>query len=157
MMNDSVAEILEKYADFLEMKKENPFRIKAYRKAARTVTQCKEAIEVVSSRGGLEKLSGVGKDLARKIEEILSTGTLQLLQGEEGEIPGNLSILMDIPGIPPGVAKFLYYKLRIECLEDLERLARSHYLRTLPGISRETEELILKNLSDIKEKTIQGD
>lgn len=154
MKNELVAEVLEKYANFLEMKKENPFRIKAYRKAASTVTQSKEAIEVISRQGGLEKLSGVGKDLARKIEEILSTGTLQLLEKEEGEIPNNLSILLDIPGLSHGIAKFLYYKLRIECLEDLERLARSHYLRTLPGISRETEQLILKSLSDIKENTI---
>jgi len=151
MMNESVAEVLEKYADFLEMKKENPFRIKAYRKTACTVAQSKEAIEVIASRGGLEKLSGVGKDMAKKIEEILSTGTLQLLERDEGEIPENLSTLLNIPGLSPGTAKFLYYKLRIECLEDLEKLARSHFLRTLPGISRETEEKILKSLSDFKE------
>ena len=155
-MNESVAEVIEKYADFLEMKKENPFRIRAYRKAARTVAQSKEAIEVIASRNGLEKLSGVGKDMAKKIEEILSTGSLQLLERDEGETPENLSTLLNIPGLSPGTAKFLYYKLHIECLEDLEKLARSHLLRTLPGITRETEEKILKSLSDIKENPAWG-
>ena len=154
MINESVAEVLEKYADFLEMKKENPFRINAYRKAARTVSQSREAIEAIADRGSLEKLSGVGKDMAKKIEEILSTGTLKLVEKDEGEIPGDLLILLNIPGLPPGAAKFLYYKLRIECLEDLEKLARSHYLRTLPGISGEAEQLILKSLSDIKKNTV---
>jgi DNA polymerase (family 10) len=157
MTNDEVAEVLRRFADLLELQKENPYRIRAYRRAARTITETQESLEDIAREKGLEKLAGIGRELARKIEEVLATGTLTLFQELQGEVPEGLSILLQVPDLPPQTARFLYHRLRIERLEDLEELARSHLLRTLPGFSEERERKILEGVSRIKDRNPQKD
>ncbi len=150
MTNEEVSEILQKYADLLEARRENPYRVKAYRKAALGISKATESLHDMAREGSLTTIKGVGKDLSRKIEEILSTGTISLLEKGEGEVPEELSALMAVPGLPLETARFLYFKLRIQEVEDLEKLARSHLLRTLPGVSQETERSIIKGLSQVR-------
>jgi len=146
MTNQEVAEILNRVAELLECQKENPYRIRAYRRAADTISNTTISIETIAQEKGLETLKGIGKDLAGKIEEILSTGTLKLEKDSSGEIPEGLSALLKVRGLPKETARFLFFRLKIQTLEDLERLVRSHLLRTLPGITQEKEQKILEGL-----------
>jgi len=146
MTNQEVAEILLRVAEFLECQKDNPYRVRAYRKAAHTISNTKKNIEEIAQEKGLQNLNGIGKDLANKIEEILATGTLNLDKNTSEGVPDGLSALFNVPGLPKETARFLFFKLKIQTLNDLEKLARSHLLRTLPGITKEKEQKILSEL-----------
>ena len=122
--NSDIAEIFNEVADLLEILGENPFRVRAYRNAARTVGDLSQSVvSMVEQTKDLTELPGIGKDLAGKIEEIVQKGTLSQLQDLEDRIPPQLRRLMKIPGLGPKRVKALYDKLGVTDLEDLKKAA----------------------------------
>lgn len=150
MSNTRIAEIFSKIADILEIQSENPFRIRAYHRAAQTIENLSEDISQYVKEDGLVKLPGIGEDLASKIKEFLKTGKISAYEKLRKKVKPVLLDMLDIPGVGPKTAKLLYEKLRIKSLKDLEAKARAHKISGLPGVKDKTEENILKGLEFLK-------
>ncbi|HWT83080.1 MAG TPA: helix-hairpin-helix domain-containing protein, partial [Candidatus Methylomirabilis sp.] len=147
MRNVEIAILFNEVANFLEVKNENPFRIRAYRRAAQAVEGLSEDIEALAERGALLEVPGIGKDLATKIQEYLASGKVAYLEDLRKEIPAGVIELMGIHGLGPKTAKLLYDQVGVDSVEKLEELARAHKLAGLPGIKEKTEENILKGIA----------
>jgi len=145
--NVDIADRLSLVADLLEIRGENQFRVRAYRNAARTIGGLSQRVEeMINSGEDLSKLSGIGKDLAGKIEKIVKTGKLPLLEKLKRETPAGLSELMKIQGIGPRMVSTIYQKLKVKSLEDLKEAAEKKELRKLPGFGRKTEQGIIEEI-----------
>ncbi|MEW5747103.1 MAG: DNA polymerase/3'-5' exonuclease PolX [Nitrospirota bacterium] len=149
MKNQEIARLFNEIADRLELKDENPFRIRAYRRAALNIESLSKNVENIS-REELTKIPGIGKDLAGKIEEYLATGKIKAYEDLKAEMPAGLLTLLAVPSLGPKTAKQLYEQLQVKSLDELERLAMEHRLRELPNIKAKTEENILKGIRMIK-------
>jgi DNA polymerase (family 10) len=147
MRNVEIARLFNEIADFLEVKDENPFRIRAYRRAAQAVEGLSEDVAAVAGRGALLDVPGIGKDLAGKIQEYLTQGKVEYLEDLRKEIPTGVIDLMGIHGVGPKTAKHLYEQVGVDSVEKLEELAKAHKLAGLPGIKAKTEENILKGIA----------
>src|SRR5205807_6303629 len=131
-------------ADLLDIQGENPFRIRAYRNAARTIGDLSERLaDMAPDPKRLEKLSGIGKDLAGKITTILDTGDLPLRQELRKQVPPGLRDLLNVPGLGPKRAQTLYQQLRITSLDKLRQAVEKHRIAKLKGFGAKTEEKIL--------------
>jgi len=153
--NEDIALTFEEMADLLEIEDANPFRVRAYRNAARTIRSLgSELSEMVAAGDDLTLLPGIGKDLAGKIREILSTGHVQALDNLHKEVPASVEEILHIPGLGPKRVKQLYHDLHIKTVKQLENAARKGQLSTLPGFGEKTQQRILENLQThpIKEK-----
>lgn len=150
MKNFEVAEIFNEIADLLEIQNANPFRIRAYRKAAQNIESLTRDIEEIAKKDSLEDIPGIGKDLAEKIREIVATGRLKYYEKLKKEIPSILLNLVAIPGIGPKTANLLYDKFKLKSIDQLERLARSHKICVLPNIKEKTEENIIRGIELLK-------
>ena len=142
--NEDIATIFDEMADLLEIEEANPFRVRAYRNAARTIRGLgRELGEMLADGEDLTRLPGIGKDLAAKIEEILASGHAKALDKLHKEVPASLEALLKIPGLGPKRVKALYQELHIKTLKQLENAARRGRLSTLPGFGAKTEQRIL--------------
>ncbi|MCX8030700.1 MAG: DNA polymerase/3'-5' exonuclease PolX [Thermodesulfovibrionales bacterium] len=149
MKNQEIAKIFNEIADLLEIKGDNPFRIRAYRRAALNIENLSKNIESLTKEEILE-IPGIGQDLAEKINNYLKTGIVQTLEELKNQIPEELLTIMSVPGVGPKTAKTLYEKLNIKSIEELEKFASAHKLSSLPGIKRKTEENIIKGIEILK-------
>jgi DNA polymerase (family 10) len=145
-----IAKLFNEIADLLEIKDENIFRIRAYRRAAMNLESLTEEIEAVAERGGLTEIAGIGKDLAAKIEQTLETGRIEYLEELRKEIPRGVVELMAVPGVGPKTAKLLFDRLQVDSVEKLESLAQEGKLLGLPGIKQKTVENIVKGIQVVK-------
>ncbi len=149
--NNDVAGTLEMVADLLEINDENAFRIRAYRNAARTVGGLSENVaDMVESGRNLSELSGVGKDLAHKIETIVKTGSLPLLDELQKRMPAELTDIMKIPGLGGKRVHAIHRKLGIDTLDELEAAAKEGKLRALAGFGEKTEHAILDGIAQVR-------
>ncbi len=145
--NSDIAEVLNRIAELLELEGANPFRIRAYRNAARTVTGLSRSIGSMLTEGAdLSELPGIGKDLAAKITEISETGHLRFLDEIEGRTPPGLAKLLGVPGLGPKRVQALYTALGVDDLDKLAAAAKAGKLRRLPGFGAKSEEKILRGL-----------
>ncbi len=153
MENPEVAMVFEEIADLLEILGENPFRVRAYRTAARTIRELPEPVEQVARDPGrkLEDLPGIGKDLAEKIRIIVDTGDHPLRQELRQKVPPGLRDLLDIPGLGPKRAFALYKQLGITSRDELKKAAEQHRIRKLRGFGPKTEQAILEALEHLEE------
>ncbi|WP_200762476.1 DNA polymerase/3'-5' exonuclease PolX [Nitrosophilus alvini] len=151
--NADIAAIFNKVADLLEIKGENPFKVRAYRNAARTVENIgKSLAQLVEEGYDLTKLPGVGHDISEYIKEIVTTGRLKKLEELEKEIPSHLVEMLSIEGLGPKRIKVLYENLHIESLEDLRKAAESGEIEKLPGFGPKLIEKILKGIKLAKKE-----
>ena len=147
MVNQQIAQKFYKTADLLEIMGENPFRVRAYRNAARTIESLgRDLSEMVAQGEDLTKLPGIGKDLAQKIQEIIETGTFQKLKELEEEVPPGLIELLKVEGLGPKRIKTLYDTLGITSLEELREAAQKGEISKLPGFGKKLEQTILKGV-----------
>ncbi len=149
MKNQEIARAFSEIADLLELKGENPFRIRAYRKAAQNIESLSREIEKLSE-DELTAIPGIGKDLAGKIQEYLSRGSMEALESLRQEVPDGLTEIMSVPGVGPKTARLLFERLHVQDIEGLEALAREGRLQGLPGIKKKTEENILRGIEMLK-------
>ncbi|HIE55910.1 MAG TPA: DNA polymerase III, partial [Chromatiaceae bacterium] len=152
--NTEIAAIFNRIADLLQLQDENPFRIRAYRNAARTVQGLSHSLaEMVQAGDDLVALPSIGKDLAAKIHEIVATGSLRKLRQLEGVVEPELVELLQVPGLGPKRLRTLRRYLDIHSLADLEQAARQGLVRNLPGFGVKTEQNLLRELSELKQRT----
>lgn len=151
MENKGIADIFNKIADLLDIRGENPFRIRSYRNAARTIEDLGPSIQSLIQAGqDLEDLPGIGKSIREKIEEIVATGKSRLLEELEGEVPAGLTDLLKLEGLGPKKVKALYDELGVDSIDRLEKAAQAGKLRTLSGMGIKTEEKILKSIDQYR-------
>jgi DNA polymerase (family 10) len=143
--NADIAGVFEEIANLLEIEGANPFRIRAYRNAARTLGDLPQEAALLIERGeDLTRLPGIGTDLAAKIAEIARSGHCSLLDRLHQELPPAVTELLKIPGLGPKRVKALYHDLAVETVEQLYRAAREGRIRSLPGFGAKTELNILQ-------------
>ena len=140
--NADIAGVFDEIADLLEIQEANPFRVRAYRNAARTVENL--TLDLAAAIGGgkpVPKLPGIGEDLAAKIGEIAATGTCKLLERLRKELPAGVTELLRVPGLGPKRVKALYRDLEVKTLPQLLRAAEQGRIRELQGFgpARETQ------------------
>ena len=137
--NEDVAAFLENIARLLTLKQDDPYRIGAYSDAARNIAGIADDIEVLHRRGQLEEIRGVGRSICEKIAEFLETGRSSYVEELEREIAPEAPDLLEIPSIGPVRARLIQERLGISSVAELERAARDHRLRALPGIGETLE------------------
>jgi DNA polymerase (family 10) len=151
--NTDIAGIFEEIADFLEIEGANPFRIRAYRNAARTVSGLgSELNDMVADGEDLIKLPGIGKELAAKIHEILETGTAKALIKLQQRIPKTVIEMLKLPTLGPKRVRVLYQDLKIKNLEQLSLAARKGRIRALEGFGQKTETAIAEAIETRAQK-----
>jgi DNA polymerase (family 10) len=136
-------------ADILEIKNDNLFKIRAYRRAAHNIEVLDRDIDELSMEE-LMKIPGIGAELAAKIEEYLQTGSMHAFDKLKVDIPEGLLTLLAVPGLGPKTAKLLFEQLHVTTLDELEQAAREHRLADIPGIREKTEKKILKGIDTVK-------
>lgn len=147
MKNLEIARLFELMADVLEIQGENPFRIRAYRRAAQSLGALTEDVAVLSRAGRLGEIPGIGKDLAGKIAEYLETGTIADIERATRAVPAGVVELMRVPGIGPKTARVLHEQEGVTGIDRLEALARAGTLRGRHGIQARTEANILRGIA----------
>ncbi|TET84412.1 MAG: DNA polymerase/3'-5' exonuclease PolX [Candidatus Nealsonbacteria bacterium] len=152
MKNQEIAQIFYEIADFLEMEGVQ-FKPYAYQKAAITLENLEKDVQDYYKEGGrkaLEKIPGVGKSIAEKIEEYLKTGKIKHYQDLKKKTPVKMEELTAVEGLGPKRVKVLYQKLDIRNLKDLEKAARAHKIASLFGFDEKTEKNILEGIAFLK-------
>ncbi|MGC2201654.1 MAG: DNA polymerase/3'-5' exonuclease PolX [Stellaceae bacterium] len=145
VLNSDIARSLDKLADLLELEGANPFRIRAYRNAARVVGELPRSVTAMTAAGeDLAELPGIGKDLADKIETLAATGHVAVLDEIERRTPPGLLALLDVPGLGPKRARLLNEQLGISALGDLVAAAKAGKIRKLRGFGAKMEQRILQ-------------
>ena len=152
MKNQSIAQIFNEIAELLDLKGENVFRVRAYRRAAQNIDGLSKDVAALT-REDLESIPGIGKDLAGKILEYLDTGKITQHEELKKQIPHGVLELLRIPGLGPKTSMMLYEEKKIKNIDELEALTRAGRLAGLPGIQKKTEENILKGIEQIKRGT----
>lgn len=149
MKNQEIARIFSEMADILEIRGDNPFKIRAYRRASLNIEGLPKGVDLLAPEE-LREIPGIGEELAAKIEEYLRTGQMHAHEKLRGEVPAGLLDLLAIPGLGPKTARLLLDKLGVTSIEELEQAAAEHRLAGTPGIQRKTEENILKGIATVK-------
>ncbi|MCD6570417.1 MAG: DNA polymerase/3'-5' exonuclease PolX [Deltaproteobacteria bacterium] len=146
MRNRELANIFIKIGDALEFKGEMPFKIAAYRKAARTLEDLTEDIEVLWKDGKLTSIPGVGKGIAKKIDEYLETGEMKKYKEAMEGISSDLLELLNIQGMGPKTLRIAHDTLGVSSRKDLEKVIKDGSLASLPGMGEKKVENIKKGL-----------
>ena len=154
IQNADITAIFGEIADLLEIQGANPFRVRAYRNAARSVGEHAQNVHTMVAEGAnLKAIPGIGDDLALKIHEIVASGTCKLLAELRGSMPSAITALLRVPGLGPKRVRRLYEQLHVQTLEELQRAAAEGRVRQLPGFGELTEAHILANLESRLDKS----
>ncbi len=149
MTNAEIAAVFEQVADLLEFKDDNPFRVRAYRNAARTIRDLPESVAaiVADNRERLLEIDGIGKAVAEKATTLVRTGQLPLLDELLAEIPESVLAILRIPGLGPKKAAAVFHELGIKTLDDLQTACEAGRVRELKGFGAKTEKAILDGIA----------
>ena len=145
---DHLADILEEIALLLELKGENPFKIRAYRNGAEIVRSFDGDILARAIDGDLGGIKGIGEALQQKLHELALTGKLDFHQNLRGEFPEGIFELIELQGLGPKKVRALYDKLEVSSLGDLRRACEAGEVATLSGFGAKTEKRILSSIED---------
>lgn len=152
MENVEIANLLNKYADLLEIQGADLFRIQAYRNAARTIESLSQPVSQLVQEGkDLKKLKlpGIGKSMSGHLEEIVKTGSLGALNELRKELPGSLDELLEVEGLGPKRTKLLYDKLGVDSIKKLERALESDKITGLRGFGEKSVEKIRRAIQNL--------
>lgn len=149
MQNVEIARLFEELADLLELDGANPFRVRAYRNASRTLEALSADVATIVGRdpGELQQLEGIGKDLADKIVVIVRTGALPQLEELKTKLPPGVVQMLRIPGLGPKKVAALFKELGLETLDSLKQAAEQGRIAELKGFGKKTEQSILEGLA----------
>ena len=147
MQNFELARLFYEMATLLEVRNESVFRVRAYQRAAQMLESLTEDIAAVAARDGLQKLPGIGKDLAVRVEEFLHTGRIDQLEAMRRDVPPHFLTLLEIRGLGPRTAKLLGDRLGVDSVKRLEELCHTKEILNVAGIREKTCENILKGIA----------
>lgn len=153
MNNRDLADTFNLIADLLEVKGEVIYKTLAYRKAADSLVNLGRDVNDVWKEGKLTEIPGVGKAIAEKIDELLSTGRLEYLEKLEAEVPPSLVDVLQVPDVGPKKAALFWRKAGITNLADLEAAARAGKLRDLPGMGEKSEAKVIAGIEAVARRT----
>ena len=145
-----IIEILNEIALLLQLKGDNPFKIRAYENGARILEFLDEDLETLVQEKRLGKIKGIGQALEQKIEELVTTGRLIFYEELKQEFPETLFDLFKVPGLGPKKVRVLYDELGITTLGELEYACLENRLLILPGFGEKTQQNILKGIEGLK-------
>jgi len=151
--NQQLADIFQRIAYLLEIKGEVIYKILAYRKAAESLAELPRDVKDIWREGKLTEIPGVGKAIAEKIDELLTTGHLVFLDHLEAEVPPSLVELLQVPDLGPKKAALFWKQLDITNLAELEAAARAGKLRNLPGMGEKSESRILAGIEALSRRS----
>ena len=151
--NHELATIFQKIADLLEIKGELIYKILAYRKAADSLENLGIDASALWQNGKLTEIPGVGKAIAEKIGELLSTGSLEFLNKLEAEVPPTLADVLQVPDLGPKKVALFWKQLGVTDLAGLEAAARAGKLQSLPGMGAKSEARILAGIEALSRRT----
>jgi DNA polymerase (family 10) len=147
MTKEGIAEVLEQIATLLELKDENPFKIRAYTNAARSIETFGGNLGDLKNEETLEKIPGIGKAIAAKIKELAETGSLKFFEELRSEFPGAILELFSIPGLGAKKVKALYEKLQVSSIAELQAACESGKVAELPGFGKTTQEKLCQAIA----------
>lgn len=154
MENAEIAAALDEIADLLEIQEANPFRVRSYRSAARTVRDASQRMaDLVEENGQLADLPNIGDSTADKIRELVERGTCKRLEDLRKKSPGQLTELLEIPGLGPKKVKALSDELGVQSRADLKEAAEEGQVRAVPGMGPKTERQILHNIENLEQQS----
>ena len=152
--NQAVADKLMEFADLLDQQDANPYRVGAYRRAARTVSGHAEAVADLAEREGtegLDRLPGIGRSIALAIQEMLRTGRWLQLERLRGSLDPE-QVFQSIPGIGPALARTIHDALDIETLPELELAAHDGRLEEVPGMGPRRARMVAAALAHMLQR-----
>ena len=152
MNNKQIARVFQDIADLLELKGENPFKIRAYQKAARSIEHLPMEVEQLAAEGRLKEVPGVGEAITRKITELATTGKLEYYERLRAGSPEGISALLEVPGIGPKTARLLSSELGISSIDELEAAIVGGKLAELYRMGDKTAENILHQIQALRGK-----
>ena len=148
--NKGVGAILQEVAIFLELKGENPFKVKAYSNAARTIETLEEDLGEVVRAGRLKEIKGIGETLAQHITELVTTERLQFHEDLKTSIPTGHLQMLKIPGLGPKKIRAIYDRLDVKTIGELEYACLENRLVDLQGFGQKSQEKILQGIQQVK-------
>ncbi len=153
MKNTEIAKVFQDMADLLELKGENPFKIRAYQRAARAIEHLPKELEIAVEEGeDLQAIPGVGEAIAKKITELVTTGKLRVYEELKAEFPEGITALLEIPGIGPKTAKKLSTELGIKSVDELEQAIKDGRVAKLFRLGEKTADNILQQIQALRRK-----
>jgi DNA polymerase (family X) len=157
MTNSQLAAVFTLIGDILDFQGANPFRVRAYRNAARTIGDYPEPLAPMAADGPakLRQIGGIGEDLAAKIQMLVSTGSLPMLEELKSQVPESVLALVRIPGVGPKKAAALAKELGIQSLADLKAACEAGRVRVVKGFGEKTEQLILQGMSVAEQANVR--
>ena len=144
----TIADVLEKIATLLELKDENPFKIRAYTNAARSLETWGGHVADLRDEETLEKIPGIGKAIAAKIKELVETGSLKFFDDLRAEFPADILELFTVPGLGAKKIKALHEKLQVSSIAQLHEACLAGRVAELPGFGKTTQEKICKSIDE---------
>lgn len=152
MNNKEIAGVFQDIADLLELKGENPFKIRAYQRVVRSIQHLPVEAEQLVAEDRLKEVPGVGEAITKKITELVTTGKLDFYAKLKSEFPEGISDLLDIPHIGPKTAMLLTEELGIKTVDELESAIASGDVASLPRLGEKTAEKILHKIQALRKK-----
>jgi len=149
MDNEEIARRFNRMAGLMEIRGEDPFRIRSYRMAAEAIETWPTPLKKIAQKegaAGLQEIPGVGKAIAAKILELIDRGTFDAWETMTAATPATVLDLLELPGVGPKTAALLHQKFRIASLADLRKFAEGGGLEMVDGIGPKTAERIRKHL-----------
>ncbi len=146
MDKTKVSDILDELGTLFELKGENPFKCRAFHNAARALAGVTEDLSTLVNSGEIRKVKGIGESIAANIAELVKTGKLKVYEDVKAEFPPGVFDILKLQGVGPKKVKFLYEKLKIKSLDELEKACRAGKLEKLEGFGKKTEENILASI-----------
>ncbi|HEX4707310.1 MAG TPA: DNA polymerase/3'-5' exonuclease PolX [Candidatus Udaeobacter sp.] len=147
MTKEEIATVLEKVATLLELKDENPFKVRAYTNAARAIETFGGNVENFEDEEAVAKIPGIGKSIALKIKELAATGSLKYLQDLTTEFPPGILELFSLPGLGAKKIKALHDKLGISSVEQLQKACEEGRVADLPGFGQTTQQKLCDSIA----------
>jgi len=155
MKNAAVAQVFQDMADLLELQEENPFKIRAYQRAAHTIVDLPVELGQVMKEGRLREIPGIGEAIAKKITELLTTGHLEAYEKLRSQFPEGISSLMAIHGVGPKTVMRLYNELGISTVDDLEKAIVEGQVAALYRLGDKTAENILRHIQRLRRQDLR--
>jgi DNA polymerase (family 10) len=148
MTRGQIAEVLQQIATLLELKDENPFKIRAYANAARSLETFGGNLSDLQDEEALAKIPGIGKAIAAKIKELAATGSLKYFEELRAEFPAGILELFSISGLGAKKIKALYEQLKISSIDQLQQACEAGRVAELPGFGETTQDKISKAIAE---------